>query len=73
MVTPGWRRRGIARSLHEQLLNERTEERATLLANPDNSPAQAAYRSWGWQRVTKLRPNWEHAPTFDVLIRPLKT
>ncbi|MFI0791449.1 GNAT family N-acetyltransferase [Micromonospora rubida] len=72
MVTPGLRRRGIARVLHDELLGERAEERSTLLADPDNFPAQAAYRSWGWQRITKLRPSWEHAPTFDVLIRPLK-
>ncbi|MFC8850411.1 MULTISPECIES: GNAT family N-acetyltransferase [unclassified Micromonospora] len=72
MVAPTWQRRGIARALHDELLAERGEERATLLANPDNAPAQAAYRSWGWQKVTQLRPNWEHAPTFDVMIRPLQ-
>ncbi|MFF5171542.1 GNAT family N-acetyltransferase [Micromonospora sp. NPDC000089] len=70
MVADGWRRRGIARMLHDELLSARVESRATLLADPDNSPAQAAYRSWGWKTVTKLRPNWEDAPTFDVLIRP---
>ncbi|MFG1887504.1 GNAT family N-acetyltransferase [Micromonospora sp. NPDC049051] len=70
MVAPDWRRRGIARSLHDELLAGRAEERATLLAEPGNAPAQAAYRSWGWRQVTKLRPDWEHAPTYDVLITP---
>ncbi|WP_320064997.1 GNAT family N-acetyltransferase [Micromonospora sp. RTGN7] len=68
MVASGWRRRGIARTLHDELLSGRAEKRATLLADPDNAPAQAAYRSWGWQKISKLRPNWEHAPTFDVLL-----
>lgn len=69
MVAPGWRRRGIAKSLHDELLGGRTEERATLLAEPDNTPAQAAYRSWGWQKVTTLRPGWDHAPTYDVMVK----
>ncbi|MEU9504812.1 GNAT family N-acetyltransferase [Micromonospora sp. NPDC048170] len=69
MVAPGWRRRGIASSLHDELLAGRTEERGTLLAEPDNTPAQSAYRSWGWRKVIKLRPGWEHAPTYDVLVK----
>ncbi|MER7419383.1 GNAT family N-acetyltransferase [Micromonospora peucetia] len=69
MVAFDWRRRGIAKSLHDELLADRAEERATLLADPDNTPAQAAYRSWGWWKITKLRPGWEHAPTYDVLVK----
>jgi ribosomal protein S18 acetylase RimI-like enzyme len=70
LVRPAWRRRGIARALHDELIGSRTEERATLLARPGNAAAQAAYRSWGWRRITRLRPSWENAPTFDVLVRP---
>ncbi len=71
LVRPVWRRRGIAEALHEKLLSGRSEERATLLARPDNAPAQAAYAEWGWQKVAKLRPAWENAPRFDVLTRDL--
>ncbi|MFG1953069.1 GNAT family N-acetyltransferase [Micromonospora sp. NPDC048830] len=67
MVAPDWRRRGIAKLLHDELLAGRTEERATLLADPDNTPAQAAYQGWGWRRITTLRPSWENASTYDVL------
>ncbi|MEV1287915.1 GNAT family N-acetyltransferase [Micromonospora sp. NPDC049679] len=70
LVRPTWRRRGIAKALHDELLNSRPEERATLLARPDNEPAQATYAKWGWQKVAELCPNWEHAPLFDVLLRP---
>jgi ribosomal protein S18 acetylase RimI-like enzyme len=63
--------RGLARALHEELLGGRPEQRATLLVEPDNDRAYAAYRKWGWVRVGWLRPSWESAPTFDVLIHNL--
>ncbi|MEU1601828.1 GNAT family N-acetyltransferase [Micromonospora matsumotoense] len=67
LVLAAWRRQGVARALHDDLLGSRQEERMTLLARPDNGPAQAAYRAWGWQTVTRLRPGWPDAPLFDVL------
>ncbi|MFY1653385.1 GNAT family N-acetyltransferase [Solwaraspora sp. WMMB762] len=70
MVRESWRRQGIARALHDALLGNREEPRATLLADPKNAPAQAAYASWGWRTVAQLRPNWDNSPTYDVLIRP---
>jgi GNAT superfamily N-acetyltransferase len=71
MTRAPWRRQGIARSLHGRLLMNRPEERATLLADPDNGPAQNAYASWGYRKVAQLRPAWDGAPLFDVLILPL--
>lgn len=71
MVRQRWRRQGVARALHDELLAGRSEERATLLAEPGNATAQAAYATWGWQKVAQLRPGWENAPLFDVLIKPL--
>ncbi|WP_280421152.1 GNAT family N-acetyltransferase [Nocardia carnea] len=62
---------GLARALHDELLGGRPEQRATLLVEPDNDRAYARYRKWGWSRVGSLRPGWEDAPTFDVLIRDL--
>ena len=69
MVRARWRRQGIARALHDELLANRPEPRATLLAEPDNKPAQAAYAAWGWRRVAELRPHWNNAPRYDVLVR----
>ncbi|MFG2051307.1 GNAT family N-acetyltransferase [Micromonospora sp. NPDC048935] len=69
LVHPAWRSRGIAAALHDELVAARGEPRTTLLARPDNAAAQAAYRSWGWTKVTKLQPSWENAPVFDVLVR----
>lgn len=73
MVRALWRRQGVARALHDELLAGRTEERATLLVEPNNAPAQAAYAKWGYDKVAELRPSWEHAPTFDVLVLPLNS
>ncbi|MBQ1011056.1 GNAT family N-acetyltransferase [Micromonospora sp. M51] len=69
LVHSGWRRQGIARVLHEDLIGSRAESRTTLLARPDNVAAQTAYRSWGWGKITKLQPSWEDGPIFDVLVR----
>ncbi|MCX0275127.1 GNAT family N-acetyltransferase [Nocardia zapadnayensis] len=71
MVCTGHSGRGLARALHNDLLSGRREQRATLLVEPDNDRAYAAYRKWGWVRVGWLRPDWEDAPKFDVLIRDL--
>jgi ribosomal protein S18 acetylase RimI-like enzyme len=68
LVRPASQRKGIARGLHDKLVESRPEKRLTLLARPDNAPAQGAYRSWGWKKVAQLKPAWEGAPIFDVLV-----
>lgn len=71
MVRRGWTGHGIAHALHDELLRNRHESRATLLVRPENATAYQAYTRWGWQRVAELRPDWADAPLLDVLIRPL--
>ncbi|MFE3754187.1 GNAT family N-acetyltransferase [Nocardia tengchongensis] len=63
---------GLARALHDRLLDNRNEERATLLVRPDNTRAYQTYLRWGWNRVGTLRPSWPDAPQFDALIRDLR-
>lgn len=72
MVREPWRRRGVARRLHDLLLAGRAEERATLLVRPENDAAQAAYAHWGWRKVGQYQPTPD-APVFDVLILLLRT
>jgi len=71
-VRASWRRQGIARALHDLLLCDRPEERATAAVLPAAAPAQAAFRAWGWRKVARTRdagPGW---PVADVLVMPLR-
>lgn len=72
MVRKRFTGRGVARALHDELLADRPEQRATLLVRPDNHRAYDKYRRWGWYRVGTLRPGWPDAPLFDVLMRALQ-
>lgn len=71
LVRRPWRRQHIARGLHDLLLEDRPEERATLTVLPAAAPAQAAYRKWGWRKVAQKRNPLPGSPLFDVLVKPL--
>lgn len=64
------RRRGWARRLHDALLRGRPESRVGLLCRPEAAAAQAAYRSWGYRPVGRVRPGPD-TPVYDALVRPL--
>ncbi len=71
-VRPDWRRHGVATRLHDLLLRDRPEERATLTAHPGAVAAQAAYRRWGWRKVAQTRNPLPGDPVFDILLKPLR-
>ena len=71
LVRAPWRRQGIAQAMHDLLLKNRDEERATLTVLPAATPAQAAYQKWGWQKVAQKRNPLPGSPLFDVLIKQL--
>ena len=71
MVRAAWRRRGYARALHDALLRDRPEERATLLVEPDNTPARSAYLSWGWRKLGDLQP-FPDAPVYEAMLLDLR-
>jgi GNAT superfamily N-acetyltransferase len=71
MVSQEWTGKGLAHALHDHLLSVRSESRATLLVESENARAYRAYLHWGWRKVAQLRPRWDDAPTFDVLILTL--
>jgi ribosomal protein S18 acetylase RimI-like enzyme len=71
MVRADWRRLGHARRLHDSLLANRSEERATLLVLPDNIPARTAYLSWNWYKLGDLRP-FDDAPTYEAMVLDLR-
>ena len=71
LVRPQWRRRGIAQAMHDLLLKDRPEERATLTVLPAAAPAQAAYQKWAWRKVAQKRNPLPGSPLFDVMLRDL--
>jgi len=68
LVRASWRRQGIARALHDLLLADRPEERATLTVLPAAAPAQRAFRAWGWRKVARTRDPSPGSPACDVLL-----
>jgi GNAT superfamily N-acetyltransferase len=73
LVRASWRRQGIAGALHDLILRNRPEERATLAVPPAAAPAQTAFRSWGWRKVARTRDDGPGSPVSDVLITTLRS
>jgi ribosomal protein S18 acetylase RimI-like enzyme len=68
LVRAAWRRQGIGRDLHDLILSGRGEERATLVVPPAAGPAQAAFQSWGWRKVARIRDPQPGSAVSDVLV-----
>jgi GNAT superfamily N-acetyltransferase len=66
LVRPSWRRQRIAETLHDMLLDGRTEERATLKVPATAAAAQSALQVWGWRKVARTG-----SPVSDILVRQL--
>ncbi|MGI5349224.1 GNAT family N-acetyltransferase [Streptomyces sp. CA-250714] len=66
-----WRRQGIARRLHDALLDGVEAERVLLNVHPGSEGAAAAYRAWGYRKVGEARP-WEGAEVHDVMMLALR-
>jgi ribosomal protein S18 acetylase RimI-like enzyme len=71
LVRASWRRQGIAQALHDLILADRPEERATLTVLPAATPAQNAFRKWGWRKVARTRDPRPGSPVSDVLVTEL--
>ena len=71
LVRASWRRQGIAETLHDLILEHRPEERATLTVPPMATPAQQAFRKWGWRKVARTRGAEPGSPVSDVLVTTL--
>ena len=68
LVRASWRRQGIGQTLHDLLLANRPEERATLTVSSAAAPAQNAFQKWGWRKVARTRDPGPGAPVSDVLV-----
>lgn len=68
MVRPDWQRYGVARRMHALQLADRIEERATLLVNPANTKAQAAYIKWGYGQAGTVEPVAFPGKCYDAML-----
>jgi GNAT superfamily N-acetyltransferase len=71
LVRASWRRQGIAATLHDLILKNRPEERATLIVLPAAIPAQKAFQKWGWRKVARTSDPRPGLPVSDVLVTTL--
>lgn len=71
LVREPWRRQHAAQGMHDLLLHDRPEDRATLTVLPAAAPAQAAYAKWGWRKAAQKRNPLPGSPLFDVLLKQL--
>ncbi|MBT2487671.1 GNAT family N-acetyltransferase [Streptomyces sp. ISL-96] len=70
-VRAPWRGQGVARRLHEALIDGVEAERVLLNVHPDSKAASAAYRTWGYRKIGEARP-WEGADLHNVMLLDLR-
>jgi GNAT superfamily N-acetyltransferase len=71
LVRASWRRQGIGQILHDLILQDRLEERATVAVLPAATAAHSAFQNWGWHRVARTREPRPGLPVSDVLVTTL--
>ncbi|WP_406861826.1 GNAT family N-acetyltransferase [Streptomyces sp. HUAS MG47] len=67
-----WRGQGLARRLHETLLDGIETDRVLLNVHPDSTAASAAYRSWGYRKIGEAHPLGPAADLHDVMLLDLR-
>ncbi|WP_243793935.1 GNAT family N-acetyltransferase [Saccharopolyspora gloriosae] len=72
LVRRPWRGRRVATGLHDQILRDRPEQRATLTARPTATAAQHAYAKWGWRKVAQRHNPQPGSPLVDILLKDLR-
>ena len=72
LVLPQWQGQGVAGRLHDLLLQDRPEQRATLTVEPDADVAQSFYAKRGWRKVARKYNPLPDNPLFDVLLKDLQ-
>lgn len=67
MVRTPWRGAGIARTIHDDLMRERPEPRASLLVERDHPRVRATYERWGYHVVGTSQP-YPDSPLYDAMV-----
>jgi len=70
-VRRAWQGTGVGRALHDALLADRPEQRATLATGPD-APVQAVYERWAWEKVGRVPgSSGDYYTAYDLFVVPL--
>lgn len=70
MVREPWRGHGYATRIHEALLQDRPEERITLLVDPLKAKEKAMYEKWGYENIGEQKP-FADSPLYATMVRPI--
>ncbi|GAA3860950.1 hypothetical protein GCM10023084_13190 [Streptomyces lacrimifluminis] len=67
MVRVPWRRTGASHRIHDALLDDRPEERVTLLVHKEHGKVRALYEGWGYRTVGEAVP-FDGAPQLSAMV-----
>ncbi|MFD7899637.1 GNAT family N-acetyltransferase [Streptomyces sp. NPDC059743] len=70
MVLRPWRGKGIAQGIHDELMEQRGETRASLLVDSEHPKVRALYERWGYRKVGQMQP-FEDSPLYDAMLLDL--
>ncbi|WP_380281039.1 GNAT family N-acetyltransferase [Kitasatospora purpeofusca] len=71
MVGGAWRGTGVARTLHEELLSHRIEDRSNLLVEAGHPRVRALYERWGYTKMGTMQP-FPDSPRYDSMLRTIR-
>ncbi|MEE1758053.1 GNAT family N-acetyltransferase [Streptomyces sp. SP18BB07] len=72
MLREKWRKRGISRVMHDELIGQRREVRAELLVRRERPRLRAMYETWGYEQMGEQQP-FPDAPLYDVMVLALRS
>ncbi|MGW6603341.1 N-acetyltransferase family protein [Streptomyces sp. NPDC055036] len=70
MLRAPWRGQGIARGIHDELMGQRSEQRAALTVEQAHPKVRTLYENWGYHKVGEIKPTSD-SPLYDALLLDL--
>ncbi|UUU32395.1 GNAT family N-acetyltransferase [Streptomyces sp. CA-210063] len=71
MLRERWRKRGISRVMHDELMSQRQEKRAELLVRRERPRLRVMYETWGYEHAGEKLP-FPDSPLYDVMVLALR-
>ena len=72
MLRAKWRKRGVSRLMHDELMSHREEERVELLVRRERPRLRALYESWKYTHAGEKLP-FPDSPLYDVMVLDLRS